>query len=231
MEGLGLGKTAQLCAATRSLFDIPVGVAVTDPRLAHRPLCDIEKPFIAKARSVRRLEFTAGRAAARQAMQEIGLAAQAVPAGPDRAPMWPLGLSGSISHSKSQCVAVVAQNAYSIGIDIEEAVPLDEALCASICSVSELSRIDGAEQGLLAKLIFCAKEAAYKAQYPLTRCLFGFDHLDVILDLPKQSFEVTFLKPAGHFSVGDQLPGRFSVAAEHLVTAVMIGQGTGKGDT
>jgi 4'-phosphopantetheinyl transferase EntD len=205
------------------LFDIPVGVGVTDPSLAQVDVLPTEAPHIARARPARRREFAAGRAAARAAMTHLGCAPLAVPASADRAPIWPKGISGSISHAQSLCVAVVSQNASSISLDVEEATALDPKLLDTICSPAEQARIAGPDAGLHAKLIFCAKEATYKAQYPLTRLLFSFDHLDVALNPKNHSFTATFLKPAGLFEISHVLSGRYAITHDHFVTAVTIG--------
>ena len=58
---------------------------------------------------------------------------------------------------------------------MERALPLDPGLVPTIASPAELDRLAPLEPGLAALHVFGAKEAAYKAQYPLTGCLFGFD--------------------------------------------------------
>lgn len=78
-------------------------------------------------------------------------------------------------------------------------------------------------------MIFAAKEAAYKAQFPMTGMLFGFDALDVTFDVSAGSFAARFTQPVGDFAVGDCLPGRFVESAGHLVTGVAIGQRNGRG--
>lgn len=217
--------------AVTSLFDGRVAVVVTDPKGAQPALMAIEQPAVAGAITARQTEFAAGRAAARAAMVELGMAPKPIPAGPDRAPIWPPDVIGSISHTDCFCIAVVAftENLQSVGVDIEAATPLEGDLIAMVCSDMEQARIAGPDSAQLAKLIFSAKEAAYKAQYPLTGMLFGFDHLDISLDVTHGSFAATFLKSAAPFEVGDTLPGRFVRVADHLVTAVAIGQDAPKG--
>ena len=68
-----------LADALRGLLGPGIGVGVTDPIAPEGALWDTEKPAVARAVPKRRLEFTAGRVAARAAMADLGLPAAAVP--------------------------------------------------------------------------------------------------------------------------------------------------------
>ena len=81
----------------------------------------------------------------------------------------------------------------------------------------------------VAKRIFCAKEAAYKAQYPLTKTLFGFDRLDVTLSAENPAFDAQFTQDTERFKRGEKLPGRVVSVAGHLVSGMAIGQIDRKG--
>ena len=74
--------------------------------------------------------------------------------------------------------------------------------------------------GRAAKLVFSAKEAAYKAQYSRSRMLFGFDML--ALEVTGDSFTATFRHSAAPFAAGDRLCGGWGRAAGHILTAVAI---------
>lgn len=222
---------AEIAAAVRGLFDLPVAVAVTRPDAVHPPLFDDEAALIARARPERIAEFTAGRSAAREAMRHLGYAPKPVLATSDRAPIWPQGLTGSISHCADWCIAVLVRDSHarSLGIDIEEDRPLPGDLLDEICSQSEIAQLQEAGHLAAAMRIFCAKEAAYKAQYPLTRTLFGFDRLDVTLPADNSAFDAQFTQDTECFRRGDKLPGRIVSVAGHLVSAVAIGQINRKG--
>lgn len=219
----------QAQAVISTLFDGPVSVAVTDPRVRQPEPMAGEDAHLTRAFPARRNEFAAGRAASRAAMAGLGLDARSIPAAEDRAPVWPAGIQGSISHSDTLCAAAVTDAPLLIGLDIEPNTDLTPGLLSAICSDAEIARIAGPEQARLAKLIFSAKEAAYKAQYPASRMLFGFDHMDVTLDLTAQRFTATFVRPAGPFAAGDRLLGRFDAVDGHLVTAVTTRQVALKG--
>ncbi len=220
---------AHMQALTAQMLGPEFAVQVCDPRAAQPMLMPHEDAHLGRATAARRAEFAAGRHMARRALATLGGPQIAIPAGEDRAPQWPAGWRGSISHSNSLCIAAVTAAPYDLGVDLEPDSPLDSSLVATICSNEEVARIAGPDQLERATLIFAAKEAAYKAQYPRTGLLFGFDHLDISLNLAAQRFTATFIKPAGCFAVGDSLLGCFGRAAGHLVTTVVIGQGGVKG--
>lgn len=209
--------------AVRGLFDGRIGFGLTDPGAPQPALMPEEAGHVAHAIHARQTEFAAGRAAARIAMRDVGFAPQAVPAQYNRAPQWPAGLAGSISHTKELCMAVVSTDAKSLGLDVEKIHVIDKDIISTICSEREMDHIPYADQPHLALAIFAAKEATYKAQFPLTQTLFGFDTLHVIMEPEARRFTATFVHAVGPFRVGYTLPGRFAEVAGHLVTAVTIG--------
>ena len=190
-----------------ALFGGPVAVAVLPVAGPHPPLMPEEARAVARAVAQRRAEFTAGRAAARLAMTRLGLPPQPIPAAPDRSPVWPDGVTGSISHTGGLCAAVLSRDpTQPLGLDIEEAAPLDADLWPLVLTPEELARLDhapAAQRGLMAKRIFGIKEAAYKAQFPLTGAVIGFQALDVILpDDPQAGFAQVRAT-----SIGTMIPG------------------------
>ena len=91
-----------------------------------------EQVCIAGAVPRRRVEFSTGRWCAREALRSLDLPPQAIPVGPFRGPVWPPGISGSISHAGGICVAVVSRTIHhkALGIDLLEtaqALPIVEA--------------------------------------------------------------------------------------------------------
>ena len=130
----------------------------------------------------RRGEFLAGRAMAKAALCLLGLEAQEIPIGPDRAPIWPAGSIGSISHARGHAAAIVmrAGEARHLGADIEAyASPRAQAAIAKIALTDTdravLQGYDNLPAAHLAALIFSAKETLFKALYPVVRAHFGFE--------------------------------------------------------
>jgi len=219
--GISLG------AAARRLFGPEVAVATLDPRFAHGPVWPIERAAIARAVPARQQEFAAGRIAARQAMTRLGQPATAIGQSSDRAPIWPPGLTGSISHCATACIAAVARRAdvASLGVDVEPDTPLEDALLGFVCTAGErdwLARQTQGHPGHLAKLIFSAKESAYKCQYPLTRRVIGFERISVKIDLVSGSYDATFTQNTGRFRAGQVLSGRFVRAGGLIVTGMAL---------
>lgn len=156
---------AALVAALRGLFPAGVGVGVCRIGTAPPPLPGEDAP---RAVPARRAEFAAGRAAARAAMTDAGLRPAAIPMGGDRAPVWPGGVFGSITHTQGVALAVAARA--PIGLDAEPDADLPEDLIPLVAP---------GHAPRPARLIFAAKEAAYKCQYPLTRQLLDFDAFSI----------------------------------------------------
>lgn len=202
---------AALATATRAILPAGVALGAADPLAPPTPFWQGEEISAVPRRLA---EYGAGRRAARDAMAALGLVAQPVPRGEDRAPIWPLGVTGSISHSNSACLAVVGKTAdwRGLGIDLEPAVPLEPELWPTILRPEEINALSDATQAMV---IFAIKEAVYKAQYPITKLLFGFDVLTVRLD--GDLFEACFSETQGVFSKGDCVGGRWQNCQGHTV--------------
>lgn len=214
-----------LCASVKALFDAPVAVAATDPRRPQPAPLDGEAAHLTRAIAKRQQEFAAGRAMAREAMEILAgtPVSMPIPVAEDRAPIWPAGWQGSISHKSTLCMAVAGRSGALLGLDLEEDTPLAQDLIPTICTEQEIAPFAGPNEASWAKLIFSAKEAAYKAQYPLTCEVFGFHRFDVFIDVSMGMFSAAFTADTGAFREGDMLTGRFLRAEGHLVTGVTIG--------
>lgn len=224
----GLADTgAAVLALARPLFGPAVAVAATDPRdRTHRPMAE-ESACLPRAAPKRLREFAAGRAAAHRAMRGLGGPARPVRIGPDRAPVWPDGLIGSISHCDTACLAAVAATSdiRAMGLDVEEDTDLDHDLIACVCTTTErawLSSLPAAQAGRMAKLIFSAKECAYKCQYGPSRTLVGFDRFEITPDPQTGRFEATFTDDTPPFAAGTHLAGRFAIGGGLIVTAMTL---------
>lgn len=193
-----------------------------------RELTEGEAALMARAVAKRRREYTAGRVLARRAAAKLGLGPIELLPMDDRSPGWPDGVVGSITHTRGHvAVALARAAAYrGVGLDVEQAEPLKHRLWDMICTEEDramLARHDEPERSRLAKIVFSAKEAAYKAQFAITEQFLGFSAMHIALDLSERRFVATFRQEAGDaFRPGDTLSGRF-VRTERLVaTAVVI---------
>lgn len=134
----------------------------------------------------RRLEFVCGRLAASACLEALGYIVDPgeLGSGEDRAPQWPPGFRGSITHSREWALAVAgrAESGCSFGFDLEIPGRLSDKARRLVLTHSERSRLEAcneAEGRLRATLIFSLKEAFYKWQYPLTGQWLGFQEAEV----------------------------------------------------
>lgn len=211
----------------RPLFSDFVAMAWTDPTAPMPRLIGDEVLAVEQVRPMRAREFGAGRAAAREAMGLLGQPPRPVLQGEDRAPIWPKGLTGSITHTARDCMAVVtdAPEIRALGLDMEMAVPLESALWPEICTMAEmhwLASLGPSQRGHFAKLIFSAKEAVYKAQYQVSRQVLGFHDLTLSIDLAEHRFDATLQTPVAGFKPGASLRGRFAILGAAFITAVEL---------
>ncbi|MCP5074588.1 MAG: 4'-phosphopantetheinyl transferase superfamily protein [Rhodobacteraceae bacterium] len=208
-----LDQSDWLADTVRGMLPAEVAVASADPRLSYAGLHRDETPVLATMIAKRKREYIAGRVAAHEALAAIGVFARPVVAGQDRSPQWPNDTVGSISHSTTHCIAVAARKGAirSLGIDVEPQAELDSNVVAEVCTNDEinwLSRYPIGERGDLTRVIFSAKESVFKAQYPLTGCLFGFMGLRIDLDQENSRFKATFTDQFGEFHKGELVFGR-----------------------
>lgn len=131
-------------------------------------------------------------------------------------PVWPNGYVGSISHCRSLAIAVVASSVSpitQIGVDVEEAEPLDPSLWDSICTPGEMRWLrDQTTPSLWAKVLFSIKEAAFKAHYPLIRRAFDFQDFEVRIEVGTNTCAVE-----ARSVPLDNCSCRFAVGEEHIL--------------
>jgi 4'-phosphopantetheinyl transferase EntD len=189
-------------STVRAMFGPDVAVATASPHMGGDALFPDEQSYIAGACERRRAEFGTARLCARRALAELGVAPCALVPGPDRSPRWPENIRGTIAHSRHACAAALtkAPHILGIGLDLEEDTPLEPDLEAMICTTTERSWLDPfspPERGLLGKVIFCAKEAFYKCQYPISRTFLDFSEVTLSIDLAQGTFRIADLSRAG----------------------------------
>lgn len=137
-----------------------------------RQLLAAEAVHVSRAVPKRAQEFAAGRLCARRALAELGIVDYPLTAATDRQPIWPGSIVGSITHTAGFAAAVVAErrSAAALGIDSEVVGDICADIWPSICVPAEIAWMESlppAERAAAVTLIFSAKEAFYKCQYPL----------------------------------------------------------------
>lgn len=188
---------AEVIAALRAV--LPPGIALAGGRIGEATTSPyaVETATLVRAVDKRRREFVAGRHYARMAMSHLGLPAVPIAVLPSRAPDWPQGIAGSISHARDACVAVVAKQSefVGVGVDIESSTPLSAELYATVCRPAEFVATS-LTTGDQAKLLFVVKEAFFKLYHPVTGHFLDFLDVDVRLDLPRGAFRLTLREGA-----------------------------------
>jgi len=123
----------------------------------------------------------AARTVARSLLAQLGHPEAQVTKGTGGAPVWPVGVVGSLAHDSEIAVAAVGlrRDFASVGIDVERAGALAADMLALVATQSERRRIE--DDLVKAKLLFALKEAVYKAVYPLDRVFLEFGDIEVDL--------------------------------------------------
>jgi enterobactin synthetase component D len=148
----------------------------------------------------RRRSFALGRAAARDALAELGIEPVAIGRGSGGEPEWPTGVVGAISHSGDLAVAVVGwQRDYAgLGVDLEQLSPgLSERASRMVCTPTELAWLERQPDGRLRTMLFSAKEAVFKATFPIAGVWLGFGDAELTWDAERRTFAARLLKGAG----------------------------------
>ena len=213
--------TARPAEAVRPL--LPDSVVViecpADEALLHA-MPPEEQAVVAKAVTKRRAEFAGGRTAARAALRALGVPDAPLLPGPDRAPIWPDGIVGTISHSAGRTLAAVARatDLAGVGIDLEPDRPIEEDLWRSILTGGERAALAGVEDpGRRVRLVFTAKEAFYKCVGPTIRRFIGFSAAEVDVDEGGGRFVVRTAEP----DLARTYPGRFVRDGGHVISVVV----------
>lgn len=150
-------------------------------------------------------------------MVNLGAPEAAVPVGRDRAPIWPEGIAGSISHGSGLCVALIAHAAKypMLGVDLEPDAPLPPDVVAEVLFTAE-HRVPVSDQ----RILFSAKEAVYKAFYPIARQVWGFDAVQVRLD--GAAFEARITVPVHGWTNDTPVHGHVLRRDGVIVTALSL---------
>lgn len=203
-------------------FALPACLASAwrDPKGLY-PLMGGESLLVARAVPKRVAEFSAGRDAARAALADLGAEPQEILRGIDRAPIWPTGFCGSITHSASLCLAVAARrvDVVSVGVDLETDAPLDIELREAILHPDERHLDD-----LAALRVFSMKEALFKALFPVTGKMMGFHEAVLCADTGGRArFELARGLP--NFPKRTEIDVTWQVAEGHVLSLCCLETG------
>ena len=160
-----------------------------------------ELEVVARSSQRRRQDFAAGRACAHAATSAWGFDSQSLLPDDHGVPQWPGGISGSITHTHGYALAatlwqltvICDSHNYAIGVGRLASVGVDaehiDSVGADVYDMiftalerDSLARLHGPERQWAATAMFVAKEAFYKAQYPLTVEWIGFEEANVTVE-------------------------------------------------
>jgi 4'-phosphopantetheinyl transferase EntD len=210
---------------------MPAGVASRDTTedAPESSMFPEEAAHVGKAVDKRRWEYATVRNCARLAMADLGLPPVPLLSGERGAPQWPDGVVGSMTHCAGYRAAVVALNStiHTVGIDAEPHAALPEGVENAIALDGEramIGRLTAADPGVhWDRMLFCAKEAVYKAWFPLTRKWLGFEEASITITTDG-TFEARLLVP-GPVVADTQVSGfngRWLVGDGLIITAITV---------
>ncbi|ETB05298.1 4'-phosphopantetheinyl transferase [Mycobacterium avium subsp. paratuberculosis 10-4404] len=191
-----------------------------------------EEPLIARSVAKRRNEFITVRHCARIALGELGLPPAPILKGEKGEPRWPDGVVGSLTHCTGYRGAVVGRTGAvrSVGIDAEPHDVLPDGVLNAISLPAERSEIRLPAGDLhWDRILFCAKEATYKAWFPLTRRWLGFEDARITFEADHPGATTggfvsrILIDPAALCGPPlTALSGRWSVARGLVLTAIVL---------
>ncbi|MFP6862223.1 4'-phosphopantetheinyl transferase family protein [Pseudomonas sp.] len=178
----------------------------------------------------RQAEYLAGRLCAREALLRVTGTAAVPASGEDRAPQWPVGLVGSITHGSGWAGAVVGNSAHwrGLGLDIEQIMPASRAdrLAGEILTPSELFRLEALPCEQRAKrisLTFSLKESLFKALYPQVLQHFYFQDAELLsVDVDNKVRMRLLIDLHADWPAGSELEGQFAEFDGYLLSLISI---------
>jgi 4'-phosphopantetheinyl transferase EntD len=190
-----------------------------------------EEPLIARSVAKRRNEFITVRHCAREALGKLDVGPVPILKGDKGEPCWPEGIVGSLTHCEGFRGAVVARSTQvrSVGIDAEPHGVLPKGVLGAVALPAEQDAVATLEGDLhWDRILFCAKEATYKAWFPLTHRWLGFEDAHITFELDSSGTSGTFLSrilidPTAESGPPlTELPGRFTVSNGLVLTAISL---------
>jgi 4'-phosphopantetheinyl transferase EntD len=203
------GRSLQRALDSLSLSGVLIGCRLISPGDEFALFEEEARSIASRSAAVRR-RSGAARIVGRQLLARLGYPECAVAKGAAGAPIWPAGITGSFAHDDHVAVAVVGKcsDVGALGIDVEPAKVLPPELLQLVATPQERRNV--CDDPYCGRLLFAAKEAVYKAVYPLDREF--LDYHDIQIDLAGRKAGI---------SNGRVIDLRFAMAA-HLVAVALI---------
>jgi len=185
-----------------------IGHRLISPGDEHALLAEEAASIASPVIAVRRASGAA-RIVARELLAQLGYGSVPLTKGAGGAPIWPAGITGSLAHDDQVAVAAVGllRDFGAVGIDVEPVELLPPDMLELVATSQELRKI--ADDPLRGRILFAAKEAVYKAAYPLDRVFLEFRDIDV--DLAARNAAT---------KTGRTIALRYSISSRVLVVAL-----------
>ncbi len=181
-----------------------------------------------KATEKRRTEFFLGRLAASLALQALGVTPRPVLKAESREPLWQDGVVGASTHKGDAAAAGVARKEMTcgVGVDLESLhQPVSFKISEKVCSEPEqawLAEVPD-EKDTRLKMIFSAKEAGFKAFFPIQQIYLGYRDAELSWREETRSFVGTRLKAAGdHHPIGTSFEVGCRITDEFVFSFVSL---------
>ncbi|WP_052673404.1 4'-phosphopantetheinyl transferase family protein [Rouxiella chamberiensis] len=177
----------------------------------------------------RRGEYLASRLAARTALQCYGIADFFLENDADRAPVWPQGIVGSLTHTATRAVILTARAdcRHHVGVDAENLLKASSAqeLASMIVGETEEALLQRCEMPWAAALTlaFSLKESLYKALYPHLKQFMSF-HSARVIELNGETGHALLQLTSTldeDYPAGRVFRGYFAWQEEHVLTVVV----------
>lgn len=163
----------------------------------------------------RQRDHMAGRSCAHAALARIGRDVPHLGILPSGAPDWPKGVRGSITHCSEYVACAVSEKSQTdwLGIDAEPAEPISAEVAQVVAHGHEHEWISRAP--LNGRILFCAKEAVFKAWYPVRQTSLDFADASLEFNAEEQTFIALI-----HMDGNLHLRGRWDVSDGIIATIV-----------
>lgn len=202
-----IGKAFQAaCHSLDRTDDIAIATTSGPDNISHSLHPEEVRALSVRACPKRRLTWSAGRLAAKMVLMQMGITEPSpMLRGSLGEPLWPKGISGSITHCHPWSVAAGVQSGGSlfIGIDLESVNRIQNTDIASVvCGKSELEWLCASKDPRERLcMIFSAKEALYKSLYPSYRRYIDFKEVELAFSEEQRCFHAT-IPPAENHAQG-----------------------------
>jgi len=182
----------------------PQGLLLDGDEIGNTDMTDLsaaEYSHIMNAVPKRQMEFISGRKISRRLLLQLGYSPALIPRGEHGNPIWPTGIVGSITHTDDYCLVALGKQSMltSVGIDLEHVGSVEANLWSLLFTDAEIAQLnaekDDAVRNELATILFTAKEAFYKYNYPIDGKWLDFKDINVGFD--RQSNKLSFLSNDG----------------------------------